>query len=56
MMQPEGFTPAQLAQQKLTLGDLPASVYNHETQTREFLDGKQAPTMAPDTAFDGEKS
>lgn len=51
-----GFTPATLAARKLTLADMPPSAYDHETQTRKFLDGEQAPSMAPDTLFDGEKS
>ena len=50
------FTPAMLAQQKLTLGDLPPSVYDHETQTRKFPDGQAVPPLAPDTRFDGESS
>ena len=50
------FTPATLAELKLTLGDLPPSVYDHETQTRKFADGQAVPPLAPDTAFDGEKT
>jgi hypothetical protein len=51
------FTPAMLAEKKLTLGDLPPSVYDHETQTRKFGDDDKAPpSLAPDTQFDGEKS
>ena len=50
------FTPAMLAEQKLTLGDLPPSVYNHDTQTREFINGDMGPSMLPDTLFDGERS
>jgi hypothetical protein len=50
------FTPAMLAQQKLTLGDLPPSVYDHETQTRKFLGDETAPPLVPDTQFDGESS
>jgi len=50
----EMFTPAKLAEQKMTLGDLPPSVYDHETQTRKF-DG-EVPALAPDTRFDGEQS
>ncbi len=50
------FTPALLAQQKLTLGDLPPSIYDHETQTRKFPDDQSVPPLAPDTRFDGESS
>lgn len=50
------FTPAMLAEKKLTLGDLPPSVYDHETQTRKFDDDIVPPALAPDTQFDGEKS
>jgi len=50
------FTPAMLAEQKLTLGDLPPSTYDHETQTRKFPDGETVQPLAPDTQFDGEKS
>jgi hypothetical protein len=50
------FTPAMLAEQKLTLGDLPPSVYDHETQTRKFKDGETVEALAPDTRFDGESS
>jgi hypothetical protein len=50
------FTPAMLAERKLTLGDLPPSVYDHETQTRKFPDGEIIAALAPDTRFDGESS
>lgn len=50
------FTPAMLAEQKMTLSDLPPSVYDHETQTRKFPEGQPIPAMAPDTKFDGESS
>jgi hypothetical protein len=49
------FTPAELAEIKLTLNDLPPSVYDHDTQTREFVDGAPVP-LVPDTTFDGESS
>jgi len=48
-------TPVMLAKLKLTLGDLPESTYDHETQTRKFLDS-EAPAPLPDTQFDGESS
>jgi hypothetical protein len=50
------FTPEKLAEQKLTLSDLPPSVYDHETQTRKFPDGEKVPLMTPSTNFDGESS
>jgi hypothetical protein len=50
------FTPAMLAEQKMTLSDLPPSVYDHETQTRKFPEGVEPPVMLPDTKFDGESS
>lgn len=50
------FTPATLAELKLTLGDLPSSVYDHETQTRKFPEGHAVPPLAPDTTFDGEST
>jgi hypothetical protein len=50
------FTPAMLAERKLTLADMPPSDYDHETQTRKFPDDERAPWLAPDTMFDGEKS
>ncbi|MHB1954047.1 MAG: hypothetical protein ACYCOU_09900 [Sulfobacillus sp.] len=49
-------TPAMLAEQKLTLGDLPPSVYDHATQTRKFSEDAKIPALAPDTTFDGESS
>ena len=51
----DGFTPAKLAVVKLTLADMPPSAYDHQTQTRKFADG-QAPSMLPDTMFDGEST
>ena len=45
-----------LAEQKLTLGDFPPGVYDHNTQTREFRDGEKVPLMAPSTMFDQEAS
>ena len=51
-----GFTPAMLAERKLTLADMPPSDYDHETQTRKFPDSERTPWLAPDTMFDGEKS
>jgi hypothetical protein len=50
------FTPEKLAEQKLTLGDLPPSVYDHETQTRKFPEGEKTPLMTPSTNFDGESA
>jgi hypothetical protein len=50
------FTPEELAEQKITLGDLPQGVYDHETQTRKFPDGEQVPAMTPSTTFDQESS
>jgi len=50
------FTPEELAAQKLTLGDFPPSVYDHETQTRKFPDGEKTPLMTPSTQFDQESS
>jgi hypothetical protein len=50
------FTPEKLAEQKLTLADLPPSEYDHETQTRKFPDGEKVPLMTPSTNFDGESS
>lgn len=49
-------TPAMLAELKVTLGDLPKSVYEHQTQTRQFPDGQVVQPLAPDTMFDGERS
>jgi len=48
------FTAAELAQKKLTVADLPESVYDHETQTRKFPDGANVPAMTSSTMFDGE--
>ena len=56
MSTPAMFTPAMLAEQKMTLSDLPPSVYDHETQTRKFPEGVSVPAMVPDTKFDGESS
>ena len=50
------FTPAMLAELKLTLGDMPPSVYDHETQTRKFSDGDTTPFLEPSTQFDGEST
>lgn len=50
------FTPESLAKQKLTLGDLPPSVYDHKTQTRKFPEGARTPLMTPATSFDGESA
>lgn len=50
------FTPEKLAEQKLTLSDLPPSMYDHKTQTRKFRDDKKVPLMTPSTNFDGESS
>ena len=48
------FTPEELAEQKLTLGDLPPSAYDHKTQTRKFPEGERTPLLTPATSFDGE--
>ena len=49
-------TLSELAAQKLTIDDLPASTFDHETQTRKFADGEEAIARYSDTQFDGEKS
>jgi hypothetical protein len=49
------FTPAMLSEQKMTLNDLAASVYDHETQTRKTADGAPFKPLASDTQFDGER-
>jgi hypothetical protein len=49
-------TPAELAARKLTLSDLPASTYDHKTQTREFANREESHALYSDTQFDGEKS
>jgi hypothetical protein len=49
-------TPAMLGELKPTLGDLPDSKYDHVTQTRKFSEGADAPSLEPDTLFDGEST
>jgi hypothetical protein len=48
-------TPANLSREKKTLDDLPASVYDHHSQTRRLTNGNAIMPVS-DTQFDGEKS
>jgi hypothetical protein len=50
------FTPEMLAELKVTLDDLPQSFYDHDTQTRKFVNEENRPVMYPSTGFDGEQS
>jgi hypothetical protein len=50
------FTPEMLAELKVTLDDLPQSIYDHKTQTRKYVDEASKPVMYPSTGFDGETS
>jgi hypothetical protein len=50
-------TPLSLSASKLTVDDLAASAYDHDSQTRVSLDpDNPLPALASDTQFDGEKS